>query len=50
MDTNRRYSEYFATYVTTTHQSMKNAQQLVQEHLKQDQQKWKHGMMTKHVR
>ena len=30
-------SEDVATYVTTTHQRMKNAQQLVQEHLKQDQ-------------
>ena len=34
-------SEDVATYVTTTHQRMKNAQQLVQEHLKQDQQKQK---------
>ena len=34
-------SEDVATYVTTTHQRMKSAQQLVQEHLKQDQQKQK---------
>ena len=34
-------SEDVATYITTTHQTMKNAQQLVQEHLKQDQQKQK---------
>ena len=34
-------SEDVTTYVTTTHQRMKNAQQLVQEHLKQDQQKQK---------
>ena len=32
---------YVATHVTTTHQRVKNAQQLVQEHLKQDQQKQK---------
>ena len=34
-------SEDVTTYVTTTHQRMKNAQQLVKEHLKQDQQKQK---------
>ena len=32
---------YVATHVTTTHQRVKSAQQLVQEHLKQDQQKQK---------
>ena len=34
-------SEDVTTYVTTTHQRMKNKQQLVNEHLKQDQQKQK---------
>ena len=34
-------SEDVTTYVTTTHQRMKNKHQLVNEHLKQDQQKQK---------
>ena len=34
-------NEDVATYVTITHERMKNAQQLVQEHLKQDQQQQK---------